>query len=454
MSGFVLAAARSGSGKTVVSCALLGALKKRGLQPCSFKCGPDYIDPMYHRAALGVDAHNLDVYLAGADTVRDIYRRYGSGGINVVEGSMGVFDGVGGATDEASAWHVAQLLDLSIVLVVRPGGSSLTLAAEIRGLMAFREPCRIAAVILSDCTVVRAAAVAEIIERECGIPVLGVLPRCDEAAVASRHLGLVRASELEDLSERLDALAALAEEHIDVSALVALARGRGEVPMGALSRLETSPCADVRLGVASDEAFCFTYAESIDALASRGVEVVPFSPLHDTRLPDDLDGLYLPGGYPELHARALSEQMAMRVDILQAIRRGMPTVAECGGYLYLAEQLADADGEWWPMVGAIEGAASDTGHLVRFGYAELTAQDDSLLFERGDTFRIHEFHRWDYDYDGSAFQARKAQGATWVEGHATSRLYAGFPHLYLAAMPCACDRFVCAMRAFQVEKRV
>jgi len=220
----MLAAMNSGSGKTVFTCGLLAALKERGLSVQSFKCGPDYIDPMFHRAALGVDSHNLDLFLADEDTVGSQYRRYAGGrGAAVVEGAMGFYDGLGGTTDRAGAWHAAHTLDLPVLLAVRPKGASLTLAAQIRGLLDFRQPSHIAAIFLTDCSPMLAGSMKPMLEGETGLPVLGHLPHLEEAELESRHLGLVTAAEVADLKEKLAALARQAEETVDLDGLLELA---------------------------------------------------------------------------------------------------------------------------------------------------------------------------------------------------------------------------------------
>ena len=219
----ILSAPASGSGKTVLACALLGALKGRGLNPCAFKCGPDYIDPMFHRAALGVDSHNLDLFLADEDTVRSQYRRYAGGrGAAVVEGAMGFYDGLGGSTHRASPWHAADTLELPVLLAVRPKGASLTLAAQIRGLLDFRQPSHIAAIFLTDCSPMLAGSLKPMLEGETGLPVLGHLPHLEEAELESRHLGLRTAGEIGDLPQRLRRAAETLEEAMDWERFFAL----------------------------------------------------------------------------------------------------------------------------------------------------------------------------------------------------------------------------------------
>ena len=443
---FLLAAPRSGSGKTTMTCALLMALKRRGCAPCAFKSGPDYIDPMFHRAVLGVESRSLDLFFSAPETVRTLYARGAAGhGAAVCEGAMGFYDGLGGVSDRASAWHLADTLGLPVLLVVEPKGQSLTLAAELKGLVNFRTPSHIAGILLNNCTARMHALLAPMLEEETGLPVLGFLPKLPEAVIGSRHLGLYTAAEVENLQQKLALLADAAEEHIDWPRLLALCE---KEPPALPARAETPP-ARVRIAVAQDEAFCFTYAETLEAFRDAGAEVVFFSPLRDTALPENIGGLYLPGGYPELHARELSENTSLLREIKQKIKSGLPTAAECGGFLYLGQSLTDAEGQSWPMAGVLPGEAKDAGRLVRFGYAALSADSDSLLFRAGESFPIHEFHHWDSTANGTALAAKKpVGGAEWRCGFINEHFYAGFPHLYWAGTPLP-QRFAAAAENYR-----
>ena len=443
---FLLAAPRSGSGKTTMTCALLMALKRRGCAPCAFKSGPDYIDPMFHRAVLGVESRNLDLFFSAPETVRTLYARGAAGhGAAVCEGAMGFYDGLGGVSDRASAWHLADTLGLPVLLVVEPKGQSLTLAAELNGLKNFRTPSHIAGILLNNCTARMHALLAPMLEKETGLPVLGFLPKLPEAVIGSRHLGLYTAAEVENLQQKLALLADAAEEHIDWPRLLALC----EKEPPALPVQPETPPARVRIAVAQDEAFCFIYAETLEAFRDAGAEVVFFSPLRDTALPENIGGLYLPGGYPELHARELSENTSLLREIKQKIESGLPTAAECGGFLYLGQSLTDAEGQSWPMAGVLPGEAKDAGRLVRFGYAALSADSDSMLFRAGESFPIHEFHHWDSTANGTALAAKKpVGGAEWRCGFIDEHFYAGFPHLYWAGTPLP-QRFAAAAENYR-----
>ncbi len=445
----MIAAPASGSGKTVLTCALLAALKGRGMDPCAFKCGPDYIDPMFHRSVLGVDSHNLDLFLSGEDVVRGLYRRYAaSRGCAVVEGAMGFYDGLGGSTHRASAWHAADVLDLPVILAVRPKGASLTLAAQINGLASFRTPSHIAGIFLNDCSPTLYKSLKPMLERETGLPVLGYLPHMEEAVLESRHLGLRTAGEIEDLAVRIDRVAQALGQTMDWDGLARLC-GRREG-----WEICPTPPAQARapVAVARDEAFCFVYDEALDVLHNEGADLLYFSPLRDEALPDGACGLYLPGGYPELYAARLGENESMRRSVKAAAAGGMPIVAECGGFLYLGRTLEAPDGERYPMAGFLPGDGVRTSRLVRFGYAELTADTDSLLLRGGESVPVHEFHYWDSTRNGDGLAAVKPlTGRGWRCGFVGARLYAAFPHLYFPGRPELARRFVQAAMIYRKE---
>lgn len=461
MKAFMISAMQSGAGKTVMSCALMAALKRRGLQVQAFKSGPDYIDPMFHSRVLGVESRNLDLFLQGEAGIR---RSFASrqGDVALVEGAMGYYDGLNGGT-EASAWDLARILHLPTFLVLRPKGSGITLAAQVCGMRSFRPESRITGLLLCDCSGRRAEYFKEILERECGLPVLGYLPTMEEAQLESRHLGLRTAAEIEDFQLRFDRIAKQAEQSIDLDRLLNLAaeteaevgNGRlGTVPgdcapaaiQSGTSRTDkTRPCC--RIAVARDEAFCFHYADNLDALRQAGAELVFFSPLHDTHLPE-AEGLWLCGGYPELHAKQLSENNRVRREIRERVLNGCPTVAECGGFLYLQESLEDPEGTAWPMCRALSGQGFKTGRLQRFGYLTLRAENGSLLFRAVERIPAHEFHYWDSTENGTDLAAEKADGRSWRCGRVSKTLYAGFPHLHFGGELPLAERFVKACLAY------
>ena len=445
MKRLMLAAMQSGAGKTVMSCALMAALKARGLDVRAFKCGPDYIDPMFHSRVLGVSSRSLDLFLQGEAGVRRSLGR-GAGQIAVLEAAMGYYDGLG-CTDAYSTYALARLTKTPVILVVRPGGSSLTLAAQICGLRDFRDESGLAGILLNACPEGRFQTLRASLEAETGLPVLGFLPPMEEAKIESRHLGLVTAGEIADLETRFRLLAAQLERSADLDRLLALASADDPAP-------EPPPVAAprCRIALARDEAFCFCYQDSLDALREAGAEIAAFSPLRDAKLPEGIDGVYLPGGYPELYARALSENAAMRGSVRRALASGMPTVAECGGFLYLQESLEDEHGAAWPMCGALPGRGFKTEKLRRFGYETLCAPENSLLFRALERVPAHEFHYWDSSENGSALLAEKADGRRFRYGYASESLYAAFPHLHLDGEARLAERFVKACEAWKNSK--
>lgn len=449
----VIAAPRSGSGKTTVTCALLQALQNRGLGPAAFKCGPDYIDPMFHSRIIGAPSRNLDLYFADERLAQGLFCQGAADcGVALIEGVMGFYDGVGGSTTQASTYHVAAALRAPVVLVAEPQGASLSLAAMLKGIVEFRPHSGCAAILLNNCTEMHYKALKPLLERELHLPVLGYVPPMPECALKSRHLGLVTAAEVEGLRDKMQRLAAQAEKSIDLDALLALAHTAPPLEEGLPAVAPVTHRAP-RIAVARDEAFCFYYPENLELLERLGARLVPFSPLREGALPAGTDALYLGGGYPELYAQALSENTLMLGAIRQAAGDGMPLFAECGGFMALHETMVDDRGRPWPMAGVIPGACRRTEKLRRFGYIELTAKQDTVFGPAGQRIRAHEFHYWDSDACGDAFQARKpVSGREWSCIHSKGSLLAGYPHLYLYNnIECAAG-FVRAASAYQRDE--
>ena len=472
----LITAGSSGSGKTSVVVGLLSLLQRKGYNVGSFKCGPDYIDPMFHRAVMGVESHNLDLFLASADRVKEFYQRYSAGKTAVIcEGAMGYFDGLGGITDEASAWKVADTLDLPVIAVIDAKGASLSIAAQILGLKSLRQPHHIVGVILNKCSKMLYQRLKPVLETETGVKIIGCLPYVEGAEFSSRYLGLYTAGEISDINQRIDKIAAALEDSLDFEAFEELCDRGPEVSILTCRKTcandnepddvgDRKTCANydkpeasanckthakAKIAVARDDAFCFLYEETLDTLKEQGAELVFFSPLHDEGLPKGVSGLYLPGGYPELFAGELSFNEDMLKDVKSAIESGLPTVAECGGFLYLCESLEDGNGDIYEQVGIFKGAATNKEKLVRFGYSLLSQEEDSLLFRKGEEVPMHEFHYWDAADPGSDLLATKPLGGrSYRCAYSTDTLYAGFPHLYLAGKPKLAARFVEKAAAF------
>ncbi|MGN0255316.1 MAG: cobyrinate a,c-diamide synthase [Chordicoccus sp.] len=445
--GLIIAAPKSGSGKTTITCALLEVLKRRGLSPCAFKCGPDYIDPMFHRTVIGIPSGNLDRFFTDAEETRRLYLSESSGGISVVEGVMGLYDGLGGIREEASTYALAETLGLPVVLVVDARGAGRSLLAEISGFLSFDRAGLIRGVILNRTTPSFAGMLAPLIEETCHVRVLGSFPMRKDMEVGSRHLGLAMPSEIADIRRRLGEAADCLEKSCDIDGILKLAEIQETSSLSdgtGLSFALAHDFAPLRLGIARDRAFCFYYRENLEMLRQAGFSLVPFSPIDDAALPEGLDGLLLGGGYPELCAEALSQNEPMLQSVRSAIRGGMPVLAECGGFMYLCRSLVTEDGREWPMAGIFPGTARWTGHLTRFGY--VTVRDRTSGLE----IRGHEFHYFDTDDNGDACLAVKpVTERSWPCMHRINGGLAGFPHLYYPSAPSFVTDFAGKCRAYR-----
>ena len=446
----MLAAPKSGSGKTLLTCGLLEVLRRRGLNPIACKCGPDYIDPMFHRYVLGIPGRNLDSFFLPAEGVREVLVdavREEQAGIAVLEGVMGYYDGLGGTETSASSWEIAEITDTPAILVLDCKGASLSAAAIASGFLHFREKSHIAGVILNRVSSMYYERLAAAVEEASGLPVLGYLPESEEYHMESRHLGLFLPGEIDRLRERIGRLADQMEKSIAVDRVLEVA---GMLPlrienkekekaenesMEAESIAKFPACQEqkvtsrVRIGVARDEAFCFYYQENFRLLEQMGAELVYFSPLRDKKIPDRVDGLLFGGGYPENYARELAKNAAMRESIRRSIAAGMPFLAECGGFLYLHRTLEGSDGKHWEMAGVYPFDAYRTNRLRRFGYVR-------LLTSSGQEIHGHEFHYWESEDPGTDWEAVKPTGnRSWRCIHEKGGQIGGFPHLYYASCP-------------------
>lgn len=446
----MLAAPKSGSGKTLLTCGLLEVLRRRGLNPIACKCGPDYIDPMFHRYVLGIPGRNLDSFFLPAEGVREVLVdvvREEQAGIAVLEGVMGYYDGLGGTETSASSWEIAEITDTPAILVLDCKGASLSAAAMASGFLHFREKSHIAGVILNRVSSMYYERLAVAVEEASRLPVLGYLPESEEYHMESRHLGLFLPGEIDRLRERIGRLADQMEKSIAVERVLEVA---GMLPlrienkekekaenesMEAESIAKFPACQEqkvtsrVRIGVARDEAFCFYYQENFRLLEQMGAELVYFSPLRDKKIPDRVDGLLFGGGYPENYARELAKNAAMRESIRRSIAAGMPFLAECGGFLYLHRTLEGSDGKHWEMAGVYPFDAYRTNRLRRFGYVR-------LLTSSGQEIHGHEFHYWESEDPGTDWEAVKPTGnRSWRCIHEKGGQIGGFPHLYYASCP-------------------
>lgn len=433
----MLAAPASGSGKTVLTAGLLTAFAERGISCASFKCGPDYIDPMFHQYVLGIPSCNLDSFFLEEDQIRQLLKKQVSGkDLAVLEGVMGYYDGVAGNTLTASSYDIARITRTPVILVLDGKGSSLSMAAVIKGMKEFRPDSWIAGVILNRTSPVMAKRLQEAFE-ELGIPCLGAVPECEECRLESRHLGLTIPEEQTGLKQQLKKLAAKLENCLDIGQILKIAASETET-FGQDGRLKTQekvlqPVGKRRMAVARDEAFCFYYQENLEFLQDHGWELTWFSPLKDEKLPENTQAVLLGGGYPEVWAKQLSENTSMLASVRQAAKNGVKILAECGGFLYLHRTLEGTDGEKYPMAGLLDGEGYRTKKLSRFGYISLY-QDQAG--EKKPKIKGHEFHYWDSTLPGTSMTARKpASDRQWECMVVTDTLMAGFPHLYYHSGP-------------------
>lgn len=458
----VVAAPASGHGKTTVATGLMAALARAGHTVSGHKVGPDYIDPGYHALATGRPGRNLDPHLVGEDLLVPLLLHGAAGAdLAVIEGVMGLYDGQIGGDGFSSTAHVASVTRTPVVLVVDISSASRTIAATLHGLRTWaRPPVDVVGVVLNKAGSPRHA---EEVVRSIGddLPVLGILQRDDGIVAPSRHLGLVPAAERHDAAAALDRLAAQVAERVDLEAVVRLARAAPDLDArpwdpGVVHRHAVGhepvqpphpgglPGQRARIAVAGGRAFTFRYAETVELLRAAGAEVVEVDPLTDTRLPDGTTGLYLGGGFPEMHAAELGANERLRRDIRTSIARGLPTVAECAGLLYLCSSVRGPEGPAVEMVGAIDAAAEMAPRLT-LSYRTATAPGDDLLSRRGEQVTGHEFHRT------HLVRAREATPA-WLlpdpAGVATPSLHASYLHTHWAGHPHLATRFVAAAAAY------
>lgn len=391
----VIAGERSGSGKTTITLALLSALRSRNIPVQSFKVGPDYIDPMFHAYVTGRPCYNLDPVLTSEDYLPNCFSRHiQSVDVAVVEGVMGLFDGAADPPGYGSTAQVAKHLGLPIVLVVNCQSLSHSVAAMVHGYSSLDPTLKLAGVILNRVGSDRHLEILQTALEPLHLPVLGVFRRQDEMALPDRHLGLVPSNELPELAQRVDQLATLGERCFDWERLMPLlATGTPTCSTTDDRFLALTPnTAPVRLAVARDEAFSFYYAENLELLTALGAELLEWSPLHDRQLPEGAQGFYFGGGFPEMFAAGLAANGAVIAALRNAIGSGLPTYAECGGLMYLAEAIVDFEGQQHPMVGILPTTAT-MGKQLTLGYRSAIAQVETPLLLKGTRLRGHEFHR-------------------------------------------------------------
>ena len=477
----MIAAPQSGSGKTLITCALLQALKEKNYYLESFKCGPDYIDPMFHKTVLGIPSRNLDPFFTEDSITRMLLAKgQDSRDLAVIEGVMGLYDGLGGIREEASSYALAKATNTPIILTVNARGMGRSLLALLSGFLQYDTAHLIKGVILNQTPSSFASVLAKEIEETFHIPVVASFPVRDDVRIESRHLGLVMPTELEDIQKKIKTVADVLTENAKLEQIFSIAQSAPKlIKQSDISTPEidsqteqanskkpdlhldsseseknesTENVSSIRIGIARDEAFCFYYEDNLDLLKSLGAKLIFFSPLHDDTLPKDLDGILFGGGYPELYLKELEENESMRNSVKSAIENKMPSLAECGGFMYLHDTIFDSEKKPYKMAGVIHACCMKKERLVRFGYLTLNSKTDSFL-QKGETIRGHEFHYYDSEDNGECAIAKKPVGTkSWECVHAGSDHWWGFAHLSYYSNPKFAEKFAEACRSYKTNK--
>lgn len=451
----MIAAVSSGSGKTTVTVALLEVLKRRGYKPVSFKCGPDYIDPMFHRTVLEIDSLNLDSYFMPEREIADTVSQCG-GDISVIEGVMGIYDGIDTESDRGSCYEIARITKTPVILVVNAAGSGRTITSVIKGVLADDTDNHIQGIILNRISDSFYHKLLPYLEREIAgirndVSIIGHLPGNDNIHIDSRHLGLALPQEVSGIRDVISRAADLIEANCDIGRIMEISQGAAPVPAAA-QKIRTKSLAN-RIAVARDEAFCFYYPQNISFLKEIGYEIVYFSPIRDKHIPEGSDALLLGGGYPELHLEELSRNTSMLLSIRSAVSSGIPSLAECGGFMYLHNAIEDKGGRQYRMAGVVDGICSYSGHLVNFGYTQVVGfwgksgeeihedSDDRRALLAG--MRGHEFHYYESTCEGDDLLMRKAStGKEYPSIHAGKNHLWGFAHFYYPSAKDGIKRFL------------
>ena len=455
MRAVVIAGVISGVGKTTVATGLLGALRQNGLKVQPFKSGPDYIDPSYHTWVSGESSRNLDTWLLSRDSVLELFTRAMQGkDIAVIEGVMGLYDGHSSTNEEGSTAELAKLLGAPVILVVDSRKGARSLAAMVSGYKAFDRALNLGGVILNGIgSDEHLRFCREAIEHYTGVAVLGYLPRRDNLSLPERHLGLVPTVEGPAGKEFLENLVGQCQATFDIPRILSLSE-QAKVPEAEAALFPVAPKPTMaKIGVARDKAFSFYYQDSLDLLTAWGAELVNFSPLQDTELPENISGLYIGGGFPELYAAELAENKHMRQEIKTAAEGGMPVYAECGGLMYLGRSIRDLEGNEYPMVGAIPVSSQIDSPRLSLGYRTVQALGDGPLLRRGETVRGHEFHWSVIEKNTNASNAYCIlDKGKRLEGFHKKNLLASYIHLHLGSLPKMAVRFIDSCRRFQESR--
>jgi cobyrinic acid a,c-diamide synthase len=459
--GFVIAGTKSGSGKTLLTLGLLSSFMRRGYRVVSFKVGPDFIDPGHHAVITQRESRNLDGWMLPKPYNMTIFKRnVADADMVVVEGVMGLYDGYDGKSDAGSTAQMAKWLGLPVILVVDVKSMARSAAAIVQGFEGFDPGVRFAGVVLNHVAGQRHFAyIEQALSAHVRMPCFGGLPNTTALSIPERHLGLVTASDYALDGEQQRRLADFVDTHIDIDRLIhGLPRMDAESPIRGTEK--EKPVPSVRIGVSMDRAFCFHYPDNLELLENEGAEIVFFSPLTDRRLPENMDGLYFIGGYPELHAKKLAGNTDIRGSILEKSREGMPIYSECGGFMYLCSRLEDANGNRFPMVGCFPFRTKMDTRLRSLGYREVSFTGSSLLGKKGNGARGHEFHysfiasdSGDHTNIDLIYRVTDRAGHSKPsDGYQVRRTVGSYIHLHFGSRPEIAGNFIHTCLAYQKER--
>ncbi len=458
----MIAGTNSGVGKTTVTLGIMAALVSRGIKVQGFKTGPDYIDPSHHKFVTGNASRNLDTWMMSNSVCRELFERSAiNADISVIEGVMGLYDGSIGSTGHGSSAHLAKVLTTPVILVVSAKGIAQSAGAVVMGYKEFGKDTNLSGVIINnvashshyDC-------IKSSIEGTCSVPVLGYLNKDQEITIPERHLGLVPSEENIVHSNLYEKLGGMVLETIDIDGLLKIGRSADAFPDYEKSIFSNrSGALDANLAIARDNAFCFYYQDDIELFEALGAKIKYFSPISDRRLPDDVDGIFLGGGFPELNAGRLMENETMRESILDAHNNGTIIYGECGGMMYLLEKLIDCDGRSFKMCGVLSGSSRMENKRQGLGYIIAEATCDNVICKSGDTFRAHEFH-WSKLLDVPddtvfAYKTRKSNGKkSGYDGISRQNVLASYTHVHFSSNPELAENMLSAMTKTSGNKLV
>ena len=441
----------------MITCGLLKILKDKGVSLRAYKCGPDYIDPLFHKTVLGIPSYNLDTFFTDANKTNELFKIHSEGfEFAVIEGVMGLYDGLGGIRQEGSSYHLAKVTDTPIILVVDAKGMGKSVVSLIKGFLSDDDAGLIKGVILNRVSKSFYETIAPIIETETGISVLGFMSERKDVNISSRHLGLVTPNDIKDINDTINNLMDEFTASVSIDKMISIAYKSNDASESYNNKKimndfdkanngfknEMNYSGVCNIAVARDEAFCFIYEDNLSLLKEYGANIIFFSPLNDKSIPDNADAVYLPGGYPELNLDKLSSNKEMIASIKKAYENKMPVFAECGGFMYLHKSIEDKEKNRYETVGIIDGECSFTGKSVRFGYIELKEKNSNFL-PPGEKIKGHEFHYYDSTLNGDNCKAIKpVTGKEYDCVIENENSWMGFAHLYFPSNPQFAKNFV------------